>query len=381
MKLFSETLKKSDAKTARQFVGQLAKDIGGAKSTQIFPTVQKAVLNGLDSEVASAQIAKTLRNAHFDKVIRGGTHAVDSLLGDAKLFVDSVTKRASNPNAWNQAAKSVLTQTNRINAFRIPIGLGAGVAFNFAMPYMIQAFTRNISGINDYPGEMGLRELKHTDKEHDKKRGLFPYLKEPLQRGNILPLLVSFVPLPIVLGMIDTDKLSVHGLKASFNNPFKPGYMKRFMSMMQFSRKVPYIGGQQMALLYALVVFSRVAAARTSIEFRERTVDAFLGWSIWILANPWMKKKIAQWSDKAHGTKLMKTVGGLSSVRTEAEVKRLITNPVLRQKSLNRLTLISAGSTLATIFLLGIAEPYLSIRLTEWQAHKLNKKRPETTVE
>lgn len=381
MKLFTAIAKKSEVKNPQQFITQLSQELAGNKSAQILPFVKKSLFNGLDAEVASAEISKVLKQSHFDKVIRGTTYGIDGLLADAKLFADTITKRTTNASTWNQVAKNTLTQTNRINAFRIPIGLAAGIALNFSMPYLIQSLTRKFAGINDYPGEMGLRNMKHVDKFHDTKRGMLPYLKESLKKGNIVPTLISMMPLPIIFGMVDTDKLSFHGLKAAFNNPFKAGFLKRAMSMMQFGRKFPFAGGQQIAMLYALVVFSRVAAARTAVEFRERTVDAFLGWTIWVLANPWMKKKIAQWSDQKYGTQLIKKVGGLTSVRNESEIQKLLKNPIVRQKSLNQLTMITAFSTLSTILLLGIIEPYFSIRLTEWQAKRLNRKPNAITVE
>jgi len=357
--------------SASQFAAQLAKDISPHHQIKVASIISKWGC----SEKAATDIAKLLGQNHFDVAIKGNTYAMDVLLNDAKAFVSHLPK---NNGFWGQAGK-LLEKTASINAVRIPLALGLGVLFNFSAPYIIQHVTRKVDKVADYPGLHGLKVLDKvstTDKSHHP--GLLPYLRRSFKHGNLLPILVSLAPLPIISGMIDTEKLALGGIRAAFNSPLKAGFLGRALKMMQFSRSFPFAGAQQMAMLYALVVFSRVAAARNSIEFRERTVDAFLGWSTWILFTPWLKHKASQWIDKTQGTMLMKTVHGETSRRTEAEILKLIGNKALRAKTLSRFTWLNVASIASTIALLGVLEPYASIKLTEWQSQwfKPQRSRP-----
>jgi hypothetical protein len=100
-----------------------------------------------------------------------------------------------------------------------------------------------------------------------------------------------------------------------------------------------------------------------------------LGWSFWMLANPLLMKKFSQWSDKAAKTSLMKKVGGELEIKSREEIERLIRNPALRKRTLSNYVKISFLSLMGTILLLGIVEPYLSIKITEWQTRKQHAKR------
>jgi len=368
---FKSVVKAHPNGTSAQFVQQLAKDIAPGHLPKVVPLVEQALLKSAPTEKTATSIAKLLGQTHYDVEIKGATYALDTLLADAKAFVSHLPNK--NGSFLKQAGK-LLQKTASINAARIPLAIGIGILFNFSAPYIIQAVTRKVDKISDYPGVHGLKVLEKVDEKHPKHRGLVPYLKESLKRGNILPILISLTPLPIILGMIDTEKLSLGCFKASWNSPFKAGFGHRFLKTMQFSRTFPFAGAQQMAMLYALVVFSRVASARNSIEFRERTVDAFLGWSTWILFTPWAKHHISQWLDKTQGTQLMKTVAGETTRRTESEILTLIKDKALRAKTLSRYTWLNVGSILGTVALLGIAEPYFSIKLTEWQSRWIGRR-------
>lgn len=376
---FNKLLVNKTVKTPTEFIKQLAEHLSPEHAKQIEPYLQQAILKGglkgSDIEKYSTKIAQILKQNHFEKSILGNTFSIETLLQDAAQFVKSSSAFGNRSANWSQKAGKLLANTVKINRSRIMGALALGIIFNFSAPYLIQKLTRKIEGINDYPGEQGLRELKTVDKKNDVKRGFLPYLRESLSNGNILPLAISLTPLPIIMGMIDTEKLASSGLKASWNG-FKPG-LNKFLSMMQFCKSFPYAGPQQMAMLYALVVFSRVAAARNGVEFRERVVDAFLGWSSWILMTPILKRIASKWFDKNHGTQLMKNVGGQLERKSEAEILNLIKNPKILQKTLSRYTWINVGAILGTITILGFIEPYLSIKITEWQSRWMSNRRKQ----
>lgn len=371
---FQNLVKLPGIKSSKDFVQRLAQDLSKTDSHKVLPLIQGALSKKGSVDAAATQLAKLLKQTHTDRLIEGSPVAMETLLADAKALLAHTPKAASN-GLWKKSAQDLLQHTLKVNHLRIPAGLALGILFNFYAPYVIQGVTRKLEGINDYPGERGLRELHHVDKLHDQKRGLLPYLRESLRKGNIIPTLISLAPLPIIAGMIDTEKLSVGSLASSINNPLKKGYWGRVMKMMQYGRSFPFAGAQQMAMLYALVVFSRVASARNGVEFRERTVDAFLGWSIWILLTPRVKKMLSQWFDKREGTQLMKMVAGEASKKSELEIARLIPNKLIRNRTLTRYAHINVAAILSTIVLLGIVEPYFSIKLTEWQSKWLSKPR------
>ena len=370
---FEALLKSNKANTAEGFIEKLAHYIDADHASKLTPLMKKALLGKDCVSTTAAEMALKLGLDSLDKPHTAGALTLDTLLADAKTLIERATENAAKQNqSWNKAALTLTKSTLKRYGWLIPAGLGLGALYNFSAPYIIQKVTKKVDGVDDYVGEAGLRTLNKTGDNHQgKKRGLLPYLRESLSQGNYLPLLISLVPIPVMLGCVDTEKLASEGIKAAFNNPFKKGFFKKALNMMQYSRVAPYAGPQQMAALYALVVFSRVAAARNAIEFRERTVDAFLGWTIWVVAEPVLKRLFSQIADEKMGTQLIKKVGDQQLVKTEAEIVKLIKNQAVRLKTLKANTWISAASMIATMGLLGIVEPYLSIKITEWQSKKV----------
>ena len=378
---FRSVLKKSSVLKSEDFLKQIATHIDPQKAEQIFPLLKEAVKYN-QVETVAAKIAKMFNQTHLDRDIQGNTFALNTLIDDARHLVCAATKSTGDKlifGGWRKQAEKLLRNTAKINNFRIPAGVALGLLLNGTSPYLIQAVTRHFEGIDDYVGEQGLRELNvvNTDNitQKPRKRGFLPYLRETLSNGNPIPSLVSLIPLPIVLGWVDPEKLASQGVKASWNG-FKPGWQK-FLNMMQFGKAWPFVGGGQTAMLYAFCVFSRIAAARNAVEFRERTVDAFLGWSIFILATPKLKQWASLWFDKHYGTQLLKNVGGQLERKTESEILKLVKNPKTMQKTLGAFVKINVGAILGTIALLGVAEPYLSIKITEWQSQWMNARRKQ----
>lgn len=326
---------------------------------------QKGKVAQTEAAKAAVEIANLLKLDKFDIKLNGhGYFSLDTLLED----LHALNKHAKFPaQAWEKQTTLILEKTLRFNRFRIPLGIVAGLGLNMLAPYLIHRITKKVHGISEYPGEQGLREIKTDYKpEPEAKSKAFPYLTKAWKEGNILPFLISIVPLPLVFGLLDSDKLATEGLKAAFNKPGK-GFWKRFLEMMQFGKRFPFASSNQMSMLYATVVFSRVATARNAIEFRERTVDAFLGWSIWVFAAPKLQKFLANWWDSKN---LIKNVDGIKLLRSENEITHLLKNKSAWGKHI----WITALSAAATIVLLGIIEPLFSIKLTEWQSKKNKSK-------
>lgn len=372
LKLFDNMLKNPQNKSSQTFMQSLTKLISPEKASSIEPLVAKALNNANFVDDAAVKIAKVLGQKSFDRTIANSGFSLDTLLGDANSLISAASKGAKNSPLFAQTARKLIASTTGINAWRIPLGLALGAAYNFVSPYFIQGITRKVEGINDYPGEDGLRKLQKVDKRpHIKSRGLLPYLKETLAQGNPIPALLSLVPLPVIFGMVDTEKWATHGFKAAFNSPLKSGFVSKAMKMFQFSRSAPFVGMHQMAVLQALVVFSRVTSARNAVEFRERVFDSYLGWGIWILGSPLIKKAISAFYDKTQGTQLLKTVNGAKVARTQSEIASLIKNPTVMRNTLSKNIWIGFGSLVATMGLLGIVEPWLSIKLTEWQSKRV----------
>ncbi|MEB3029894.1 hypothetical protein VJI72_08895, partial [Parvimonas micra] len=73
-----------------------------------------------------------------------------------------------------------------------------------------------------------------------------------------------------------------------------------------FSKKLPFTGTQQMAAGFAVLITARLLGSRSDNEFRERLIDSFAGWGLWIFGTPLLKKGIAWLSDRSGKTQLLK---------------------------------------------------------------------------
>src|SRR5262249_17908863 len=151
---------------------------------------------------------------HFDVKLGTETFNLEkNFLADMHHLLQAPLKTGN----WAQEALELVKKTNRFNALQIPICIAVGIAFNLVSPHLVHLITKKFFGFHDYPGEDGLRKLNKQDTAASK--GMFPYLTQCLKHGNVLPLLVSLVPLPLIFGLFNTDKwanLSLKSLKASF---------------------------------------------------------------------------------------------------------------------------------------------------------------------
>jgi hypothetical protein len=305
---------------------------------------------------------------------------------------------------WTQAFERVVQKTRRANHLKLAC-LSVAVGLTMAVPYAIRWVTRNVDQIEGYPGELGLaakparterpaQALSLTLQPHSvfsriqthmskpstqrspwarKLDDWFPYLRQSLKQGNFAPTLITLATVPFGFGLFDTYDLK-------FMSPFSKGLGPKWANLMQFGKGFPFTTQQQMASLFALLITSRLSSARTGNEYRERLVDSGLGWAIWILGTPLIKKAFATLSDNtpnpAHRTQLLKTLDpkrGLigKAFRSRSEItlmETLATSPALKAMAqrTNRAHLaIDAASFALTLLLLGVVEPLIGIYWTK----------------
>jgi hypothetical protein len=238
------------------------------------------------------------------------------------------------------------------------------------VPFVISAATRKYWGINYYPGEIGLRKHPATaGNQPDAQKSFverhFPYIAQTLKNGNPVPFVLSLLPLPFAMGVFNT--VGRYWLK-----PWEAGFGKKLLRTFDFQKAKPFTAQQQMASVFALLITSRLWNSRSDNEFRERMVDSFLGWGLWILGTPLIKKGVAWASDRWGRTALLNEKGAL---RSREEIKHLLTSETmvngktlgqqLLDKTYHRNIALGIGSTIATMLLLGIVEPWIGIRWTQ----------------
>ncbi len=371
LRLFQSLAEKSP--NASAFIGNLASQMAPGQTRKVLPLLRQGLRpdrTGQFTEGALKMVQQlNPKKRSLDVRVGKQIFALDALLEDTSKFLKFMRQKGGAAGGgWQKRAQAILLETEKVNTLRLPVSLGLAMAMTFAIPYLNRIVTRKVDGLESYPGELGLKKMQ-TVEETSKNRSWFdrlcPYLGERLKKGDILPTLLSLVPLPFAFGMFDTEKLSAGHLRASFNNPLKKGFLKRVASMMQFGKGFPFTTEQQMASCFAFLIFSRMTSSRSDIEFRERLVDSFLGWSVWILATPFIKKLFAQRFDP----NLLKKVGGETVFKRRPEIERLLPKAI-RQKTLNRFILMSAASLGITIAILGIIEPLIAIKWTERQSRK-----------
>jgi hypothetical protein len=373
-------LSQTKTQTPSAVINQLAHNLAPLQKQKVLELLKPFFSNATSSSEATAfALAKLMNQQQLEWLHpKTGVHHLPKLLDETKGFVTSLKASSLSQPAKKmaQVAGKLLSDVSKLKGWSIPMVMGLGYAYNFFSPIIIHKATTKIDKIQDYPGEDGLRPLKMTfegknNNEHPSQKTLFPYLKHSLKDGNVLPLLISMMPLPLVLGFFNTQKIATLGWKKAWTQPFKAGFSQRYLRLFQLSKGFPFATSQQISSIYAALIMSRIATARDGIEFRERTIDAFLGWSIWMLATPWLKTNFARWSDSSGKTKLLKAVGGLPALRSEQELLQLVkASPKVIHESVRRLKMVNYGALGSTLVLLGLVEPYIAIKLTEWQSKK-----------
>ena len=393
--------KSSDPKT---FVQKLAQSINPKKAAQLEKPLQAVISGKLASGQAAESIAKTLGQKQFDVTLDKTRFVLPELLDDVGELVKGIGEKAAGKN-WQQTALTETSRILKIKKLKLTC-LAVGAVSTVAVPFINRWMTQRIDKIDYYPGEIGLKgpalntparnaglQLSTTpiafgntatrtadspfaqfktarqtltpantapQDKRGKREKLFPYVSRELKEGNITPLLLTLAPLPFAFGLFNTTA-------RRFVNPFKKGFTRYLRNAYDFGKGFPFTTQQQMASLFALLISSRLAGSRSKNEFRERLVDSGLGWAVWILGTPILKKGVAALLEKRTGSQLLKTVGKQQVVKNRSEIERLMTG-ALKQKTLKQFIWLGAGSTIVSMITLGIIEPLIGILLTKKSA-------------
>jgi len=379
----------------KTFATRLAQKIAGGKSQRaqsqrvqkrIERNVQGALNGKISGQTAATRIAETLGQKSFDVTLDGERFALPDLMADSRELLDGIAQKAVGKN-WQQTALEATQKIMRIKRAKL-LCLGVGAVGTMTVPFINRWMTRRIDAIDYYPGEIGLRDFKapalaniappstlsfqwpanvpmplsfgaavSLNTRQQKINALFPYVGKQLQNGNPMPLALSLTPLPFALGLFDT-------VGRRFVNPFKKGFGKFLRNAFDFGKGFPFTTQQQMASLFALLIGARLLGSRSKNEFRERAVDSGLGWAVWILGTPVLKKQVAKTLEKRTGSELLKNVGGKAVLKSRDEIEKLLSGPV-REKTLKQFIWLGVGSTLASMVMLGIVEPAIGIWLTK----------------
>jgi hypothetical protein len=335
-------------------------------------------------------VAQLLGQTHFDVTLPDKpVFKLPELLQDAEMFLRHV--KAQPGNQWQPQAQKALKRTLLSKHLKLT-SLSAGFLLTFAVPYWIRAVTRKLDKQDTYPGERGIVQPRFSANgpanlsahrvfstfaaantsltQHptpNRQEQWFPYLTRSFNQGNPMPLLLSALPLLFTFGLFDT-------VKGRFRNPLAPGFARYLRNAYDFGKGFPFTTQQQMASMYAFLIASRLSSSRSGNEYRERMVDSFLGWSLWILGTPAIKRAVSRLIDRTQGTQLVKPDG---SLRARQEIEHLIKDG---GKTLSKHVWIGALSTLATIGLLGIVEPYLAILWTKRNVQKQQQQAQKAAV-
>lgn len=440
LELFKQTIRDhakdaNTAKTAEQaFLKGLAQQI-----TKAQPNQQKACLEILQNywenpaqnkAAMAAQLTKNLGLKSFDIRVGQNVFKLDNLLDDLRLFKEHMT-RLPVQTSWQETAQKTLNSTLKVKNWKLGF-VGLGMAATFAVPYLINQATKKLFNIDYYTGEIGLVKDKNkpqptvstfgpqmgqpsnpavqlspsplfaqtlgaqpaifnnftatpasnasqskTPQAKNPQERRPSYIKDAWKNGNPWPVLLALVPLPIAAGLLDT--VNWKGLK-----PFS----KAWRNALDFSKSAPFTTQQQMAATFALLITSRLMASRSDNEFRERLIDSGLGWLLWILGTPFMKKAVASHLDKQSGASLLLKEVPINGneqtrkmLRSASEIEHLSAymkevTPEMAAKAQQQLKRLSQGSLITSLFLLGIVEPFIAIQWTKYNSRKKTEANP-----
>lgn len=352
----------------QNMAGALAK---GNQSQQqaIYSILNKAVGADKTAVTESAiKIAKLLGQKQLDVKLKGQWFALDQLLSDTQSLLKVLPH---NGSPFQRALQATLKNTLKQSGYKVGIAMATGLTLTFLVPYLNAKLTERVDKLRSYPGELGLRKpvyVSNTAPDDPIGEESFSYTWREIRRGNVLPFLGALLPLAVPLGFIDTAKLSTGQFKKALINPFKTGFSKNLVRLFQFGKGWPFTSQQQVAGLYAALITSRLLNSRSDIEFRERLVDSmFLGWMVWIMGTPLLKRAFAAWSDSNGKTQLLKNINGTKILRSRLEIERLLPKAA-RNVTLRRFIGIGGVSTALSLLVLGIVEPLIAMQWSKLQA-------------
>lgn len=356
----------SSIATPVERVGKAIKPMGS-----VVDDAAKEVARILDPKATTFDLARKL-----PKTKESHRFWLNGLLQNTHEFAKRVdAKVAGGQKAWSEVASSMLKRTRRFNKWAIPLAYGAAFAFTVMVPVWNKALTQKTDKTKSYPGVKGLKELEPLDdKEQGWAKRLFPYVTEELKQGNIWPLVSGILPLPLVFGVINNSALNNGDMKNVVNNPFKKGFVRRAFRMFQFRKGFPFTTVQQVAALCAAVMSARMFTAREKTEARERLVDTYAGWALWIAIVPNLMRNIAKRIDKARGTVMTKHLpNGQQVMRHGSEISRFFDKKTVN-KTMKVLKPLQNWTFGIMVALMGVVEPLIAIKWTEAQIRKDQKK-------
>jgi hypothetical protein len=307
-----------------------------------------------------------------------------------------------------QQALKLLGRTQYWKKVQIAQLIGS-MGLTIAVPFAIKSATRALTGGDTYPGEAGLK-VAPTGPAYQQgyfgtgtnPQGLaqvqaiqppsfwqrtLPYVSGSLAKGNPLPLLGSALPLVFATGLFRTgDRAFVLPTLGKEVTTLAKGlvrlepsalWRRNWWASLDFERGFPFTTQQQMAMLFAGLISSRLLTARSPNEYRERATDGGLGWSLWILGSPTLRPLMAKHLFEGGKYELLKTIPAAQgasrlALRSATEVE-LLAADALKAKGISveaakqQLSRVSAAAFALNIGLLGLVEPFISMGLT-WLA-------------
>jgi hypothetical protein len=245
--------------------------------------------------------------------------------------------------------------------------------------------------MSGYPGETGLlnpiEDTTASNKSVNDKSTptAFPLLTNSLKQGNPWPLLGAALMLPAALGIYRAGQ----GLRGmSWPKGLSPKALKTYanewLQAHSFSTTFPWASDQQQATTYANTLLSRIATARSPIEYRERLIDSLMSYVIAFEMNAVTDDKIARFlaSGKkglSQGVQKLLGVTRADLFKPDGSMRDLheiysLTDPKVRRDTLAIKTWQGWAATLLTTLTMGAVEPIASIFLTSKQAEWLNNR-------
>jgi hypothetical protein len=348
---------------------------------------------GVQFEDAARQVAEQLGKSHLDISIpvtlpNGTPRKIHMTLVELMrdLHVLNTAQQGVNPAQWTKTLGQRLAKTRPLKHWQM-IGNVLALVSSLSIPFAIRLITRAQYGHDAFPGTKAIRDhieaktqgplksgASHTtasESTDDKPRfRLFPYLSDTLKKGNLLPTVLTLG----FFGLLGT--MVGRRFKAASLNMNK---LENWFQVYAFQRGFPFTTVPQMELTYGLLCGIRLASSREGPEWREAAIrDCLLGWPLLTYGFDWMSKIFAkQWFDpglrKALGTThhvLYKS--GVDGVRAGEEISANLLKHIPMKLPVDQALPIikrfkDRGTfTIAALswFLMAVAEPQLSIRLT-----------------
>jgi hypothetical protein len=394
LELFQNLLDKRGIHSESHFVDALAEHF--APSNDVFRQGLQAAWQHDLSSMTKAQksetlaqqakiLAQQLKQTHFD--LEEGVQLPD-LLDDLHLLKVHLIQKPSTllqKTKWRATAREAIQQTLRAKNWKLgAIALGLGTTA--LVPMMNVGLTKALFNINFYPGEIGLRDPQQLSDESPPPifraksfaSRYFPYITKQNEQGNALPLTFALLPLVFAFGLFDIAQ-------RRWINVFAKNGFKALRNAFDFQKGWPYTSPQQMASMFALLISSRLLCARSDNEYRERMVDSFAGWGVWIFGTPLLKVALGRLLDKGLMPGVRETcLRQGKRLRTTTELDLLQTLWLQNEKSGKPFLLegktitkemlhssrkagvwLSAFSMATTIIGLGVIEPLIGILWTK----------------